>query len=93
MNEMTNKLYAILLLYFECGIATLIPPLILPPLLQIYSLFLEALSVFIDDHREHLEDWLFLILLRLLHRHGSDLLGHMHFKLQLILELIRSAVW
>jgi CLIP-associating protein 1/2 len=61
------------------------------PQMRIYSLFLEALSVFIDDHREHLEDWLFLILLRLLHRHGSDLLGHMHFKLQLILELIRKS--
>ena len=56
---------------------------------QIYSLFLETLSVFIEEHREHLEDWIFLILLRLLHRHGSDLLGHMHYKLQLVLELIR----
>ena len=69
------------------------PSLVLPPsslsLLQIYSIFLETLSVFIEDHREHIEDWLFLILLRLLHRHGSDLLGHMHYKLQLILELIR----
>ena len=66
-----------------------LPPL--PPFLlsQIYSLFLDTLTLFIEEHREYLEDWLFLMLLRLLHRHGSDLLAHMHYKLQLILELIR----
>ncbi|CAI8057490.1 CLIP-associating protein 1 [Geodia barretti] len=72
-------------------IKTIFKKMFSEPQMRIYSLFLEALSVFIEDHREHLEDWLFLILLRLLHRHGSDLLGHMHFKLQLILELIRKS--
>ena len=56
---------------------------------QIYSIFLDTLSLFIEEHREYLDDWLFLMLLRLLHRHGTDLLAHMHYKLQVVLELIR----
>lgn len=52
-------------------------------------MFLDTLSRFIEEHREYIEDWLYLMLLRLLHRQGSDMLSSIHFKLQLVLEQIR----
>lgn len=52
-------------------------------------MFLETLSRFIEDHREYLDDWLFLLLLRLLHKQSSDMLKSVHFKLQLVLENVR----
>ena len=44
---------------------------------------------FIEEHKEYIDDWLYLMLLRLIHRQGSDMLSSVHFKLQLVLEQIR----
>ena len=62
-------------------------------LTQVYGMFLESLARFIDEHREYLDDWLFLMLLRLLHRHGTDMLSSVNFKLQVVLELVRWALF
>lgn len=59
------------------------------PLHQVFGMFLDTLSRFIEEHREYLDDWLFLLLLRLIHRQGMDMLSSVHYKLQLVLELIR----
>ena len=52
-------------------------------------MFLDTLAKFIEEHREYLDDWLYIMLLRLIHRQGSDMLTSVHFKLQLVLEQIR----
>ena len=44
-----------------------------------------------EEHKEYLDDWIFLMLLRLLHRQGMDMLSSVHYKLALVLELIRWA--
>ena len=52
-------------------------------------MFLDTLSRFIEERREYLDDWLFLLLLRLLHKQGTDMLSSVHYKLMLVLELVR----
>lgn len=52
-------------------------------------MFLDTLSRFIQDHREYLDDWLFILLLRLLQRAGTDMLSSVLFKLQMVLEHVR----
>lgn len=54
-------------------------------------MFLDTLVKFIEEHREQLDDWLFIMLLRLIHRQGTDMLSSVHFKLQIVLEHIRLA--
>lgn len=52
-------------------------------------MFLDTLSRFIQEHREYLEDWLFILLLKLLQRAGTDMLSSVLFKLQMVLEHVR----
>lgn len=52
-------------------------------------MFLDTLVRFIQDHREYLDDWLFILLLRLLQRAGTDMLSSVLFKLQMVLEHVR----
>lgn len=61
------------------------------PHAKVFSMFLDTLVKFIEEHREYLEDWLYLMLLRLIHRQGSDMLSSIHFKLQLVLEQVRKS--
>ena len=56
---------------------------------QVFSMFLETLTKFIEERHEQLDDWLFIMLLRLIHRQGTDMLSSTHFKLQVVLEHIR----
>ena len=56
---------------------------------QVFSMFLDTLVKFIEEHGEQLDDWLFIMLLRLIHRQGTDMLSSVHFKLQIVLEHIR----
>ena len=58
-------------------------------ILQVFSMFLDTLVKFIEEHGEQLDDWLFIMLLRLIHRQGTDMLSSVHFKLQIVLEHIR----
>ena len=52
-------------------------------------MFLETLTRFIECHREYMDDWLFLMLLQLLHKQGTDILKSVQFKLQIVLEEVR----
>ncbi|XP_064397669.1 CLIP-associating protein 1-B-like [Halichondria panicea] len=61
------------------------------PHAKVFSMFLDTLAKFIEEHREYLDDWLYIMLLRLIHRQGSDMLTSVHFKLQLVLEQIRKS--
>eukprot|EP00731_Ephydatia_muelleri_P012716 Em0007g26a len=53
-------------------------------------MFLDVLGRFVEEHKEYLDDFLFLMLLRLLHRQGTDMLSSVHYKLMAVLELIRK---
>lgn len=52
-------------------------------------MFLDTLSRFIMENQEYLDDWLFILLLKLLQRSGTDMLSSVLFKLQVVLENIR----
>ncbi len=52
-------------------------------------MFLETLCRFIEEHRVYLEDWIYLMLLKLLHKQGADMLKSVQYKLQFALENIR----
>lgn len=54
-------------------------------------MFLETLVDFILLHRDHLQDWLFVLLTQLLKKLGADLLGSVQAKVQKALEVTRSA--
>lgn len=57
---------------------------------KVFGMFLDVLGRFVEDHKEYLDDFLFLMLLRLLHRQGTDMLSSVHYKLMTVLELIRK---
>lgn len=61
------------------------------PHAKVYGMFLDTLSRFIQEHGEYLEDWLFILLLKLLQRAGTDMLSSVLFKLQMVLEHVRKA--
>ena len=52
-------------------------------------MFLETLTRFIQSHRIHLSDWLYILLLKLLHKQGNDMLKSVQYKVQLVLEHVR----
>lgn len=59
------------------------------PQTKVFSLFVEVLVEFIEEHNEDIEEWLPVCLDRLLTRLGSDLLGSVHNKVLRALETIR----
>lgn len=56
---------------------------------QVFGMFLDTLVKFIQEHGEQLTDWLFIMLLRLIHRQGTDMLQSVQIRLQIVLEHIR----
>ncbi|XP_047740413.1 CLIP-associating protein 2 isoform X9 [Hyalella azteca] len=58
---------------------------------KVFTLFLETLMQLIYVHRADLEDWLYVLLTRLLHKLGSDLLGSVQAKIHETLDLVRSS--
>ena len=52
-------------------------------------MFLETLTRFIQSHRIHLSDWLYILLLKLLQKQGNDMLKSVQYKVQLVLEHVR----
>ena len=54
-----------------------------------YRIFLDVLSEFIIQCRVHLNDWLFVLLTRLLHKIGSDILPSLHSKVAKVLDIVR----
>ena len=57
--------------------------------IKVFSVFLDVLGLFITQYKEEMEDWLFKILLRLLHKKGTDMLSSVHKKLNHVLEVVR----
>ena len=58
--------------------------------IKVFSVFLDVLCLFISQYKDDLEDWLFKILLRLLHKKGTDMLSSVQRKLTNVFEVIRS---
>ena len=56
---------------------------------QVYRIFLDVLCEFIIQCRVHLNDWLFVLLTRLLHKIGSDILPSLHSKVAKVLDIVR----
>lgn len=47
---------------------------------QVFSLFLEILPDFVSTYKEHIEDWLYVLMTQLLKKMGADLLGSVQAK-------------
>ena len=58
-------------------------------LLQVYSSFLDVLTIFIELKTQSLDDWLFMLLLRLIHKQGGDNLSSVVQKLTMVLDTVR----
>lgn len=58
---------------------------------KIYSLFLDVLSEFIVQYRHELQDWLFILLTRLLHRISSEVLPSAQTKIAMVLDVVRDS--
>lgn len=57
---------------------------------QVFTLFLDTLMQLIYVHRADLCDWLYVLLTRLVHKLGSDLLGSVQSKIHATLDIVRS---
>ena len=56
---------------------------------KVFTLFLDTLMELIFVHRADLNDWLYILLTRLLQKLGSDLLGSVQTKIHRTLDLVR----
>ncbi|XP_071824889.1 CLIP-associating protein 1-like isoform X4 [Apostichopus japonicus] len=55
-----------------------------------FSVFLETLSEFILAYHEHISDWLFILMTRLLQKMGSDLLPSLINRIEKTIDLVRE---
>ncbi|GLH10301.1 CLIP-associating protein [Gryllus bimaculatus] len=58
---------------------------------KVFSLFLDTLWELLQAHRADLNDWLYVLLTRLLNKLGTDLLNSIHTKIQRLLAHVREA--
>lgn len=58
-------------------------------LVQVYSSFLDVLTIFIELKTQSLDDWLFMLLLRLIHKQGGDNFSSVAQKLTMVLDTVR----
>jgi CLIP-associating protein 1/2 len=56
---------------------------------QVFSLFLDTLNELIQTHKADLNDWLYVLLTRLLNKLGGDLLGSIQNKIHKSLSVVR----
>jgi CLIP-associating protein 1/2 len=56
---------------------------------QVFSLFLDTLNELILTHKADLNDWLYVLLTRLLNKLGGDLLGSIQNKIHKSLAVVR----
>ena len=56
---------------------------------QVYSQYLDALCDFIVIHKVDLQDWLFVLLSRLLSKLGTDILSSLQSKIVRVLDVVR----
>eukprot|EP00794_Sanderia_malayensis_P003264 gene3264-3745_t len=61
------------------------------PHIKVYRIFLDVLSEFIIHYRVNLNDWIFVLLTRLLHKIGSDILPSLHSKVARVLDIVRDS--
>lgn len=61
--------------------------------IKVYGVFLDVLNLYIIQYKDELEEWLFKILLRLLHKKGADMLSTVHKKLSNVLVQIRCVLY
>ena len=54
-----------------------------------YSSFLDVLTIFIELKTQSLDDWLFMLLLKLIHKQGGDNLSSVVQKLTMVLDTVR----
>ena len=57
--------------------------------LQVFSMFLDTLNELILTHKADLNDWLYVLLTRLLNKLGTDLLGSIQNKIHKSLAVVR----
>lgn len=58
-------------------------------LLQVFSLFLDALTILIEIHKDDMHENLYFLMSRLLNKLGADLLGSVQAKTLKTLDLVR----
>ncbi|XP_040567517.1 CLIP-associating protein 1-A isoform X11 [Lepeophtheirus salmonis] len=58
---------------------------------KVFSLFLETLMELVVSHKDDLEDWLYVLLTRLLLKLGADLLGSILQKIYRTLDVVRDS--
>ena len=58
-----------------------------------FRLYLDFLGDFVGIHSEELHDWLFVLLLRLLHKLGTEIRGSLSRRLAKTVKTVRSATW
>jgi CLIP-associating protein 1/2 len=58
-------------------------------ILQVFSLFLDAVNDLIVSHNNDLHDWLYILMTRLFNKIGTDLLNSTHKKIHVVLENVR----
>ena len=51
---------------------------------QVYSSFLDILMIFVELKTQNLDDWLFVLLLRLIHKQSEDNLSSVAQKLTMV---------
>ena len=56
---------------------------------QVFSLFLDALTLLIETHKDDLHENLYFLMSRLLNKLGADLLGSVQAKTLKTLDLVR----
>lgn len=58
---------------------------------KVFSIFLDTLNMFITIYREHLTDWLFVLLTRLLIKQGGENLSTVNKKILACLDTVRTS--
>ncbi|XP_077285272.1 CLIP-associating protein isoform X4 [Arctopsyche grandis] len=58
---------------------------------KVFGLFLDVVGELINTHADHLHDWLYLLITRLLNKLGGDLLGSVQTKVHRTLEQVQSS--
>jgi len=56
---------------------------------KLISLFLDALNELIVTHNQYIEYWLYILLVKLFYKRGSDILGSVHSKILKTMEIVR----
>jgi len=56
---------------------------------KVFSMFMDVLVTVVTVHSADLEDWLYVLITRLISKTGADLLGSIQAKIQRAIEVVR----